>query len=435
MPCVLPVIGLKILSFIEQSGQNRWNTFSLNLWYSAGLISVFLLLASLAAFANLGWGQLFQYSAFNVALAVIVFAMGLSFLGVWEIPIPGFVGSGKSAELSAREGASGAFAKGVITTILATPCTGPFMATAVAWAVAQPPLNTYLVFFSVGLGMASPYLLIGAFPALIRFLPKPGAWMDTFKQIMGFVLMGTVVYIFTFLDWSYVVPALGLLIACWAGCWWIGRTPLYANFGAKARTWLEAAAFVGAAWILLFPGLKGITAGKLDWGSLHDVMSSRLEEKIDWQIATYLDRQQTEGNELVHTGRTVPPVDPAAGPYTILIDFTADWCATCKFLEATVLHSEPVREKLERNGVVLMKGDCTNYKEVNDANIMLKELGAGGVPTIAIFPAKNPNAVILFRGAYTQEAILKALDAAGPSKLIESSRNAFLPLDLPKEKT
>ena len=106
MPCVLPVIGLKILSFIEQGGKNRWHTFTLNLWYSAGLISVFLILASLAVFANLGWGRLFQFSAFNVALAVVVFVMGLSFLGVWEIPIPGFVGSGKSAEISAREGAA-----------------------------------------------------------------------------------------------------------------------------------------------------------------------------------------------------------------------------------------------------------------------------------------------------------------------------------------
>jgi suppressor for copper-sensitivity B len=434
MPCVLPVIGLKVLSFIEQSSQNRWNTFALNLWYSAGLISVFLLLASLAVFANLGWGQLFQYSAFNVALAAIVFVMGLSFLGVWEIPIPGFIGSGKSAELSAREGASGAFIKGVITTILATPCTGPFMATAIAWAVAQPPVNTYLVFFSVGLGMASPYLLIGAFPALIRFLPKPGAWMDTFKQIMGFVLLGTVVYIFTFLDWSYIVPSLGLLIACWAACWWIGRTPLYAEFGAKARTWFEAVAFVGISWIFLFPGLKGLTGGKVDWGSLHEVMSSRLDEKIDWQIAKYLDGQQAEGYELVHTGRTVPPIDETAGPYTVLIDFTADWCATCKFLEATVLHSEPVREKLMQNGVVLLKGDCTNYKEVNDANSMLKTLGAGGVPTIAIFPAKEPNSVILFRGAYTQQAMLKALDDAGPSKSATSYRNALFPPASPEKK-
>jgi thiol:disulfide interchange protein DsbD len=277
-------------------------------------------------------------------------------------------------------------------------------------------MNTYLVFFSVGLGMASPYLLIGAFPALIRFLPKPGAWMDTFKQIMGFVLLATVVYIFTFLDWPYIVPTLGLLMASWAGCWWIGRTPLYADFKAKASAWIEAAAFVGIVWILLFPGIKGITKGRVDWAGLHEVMSSRLEEKFDWQIAQYLDQQRASGYELVHTGQTSAPLDSSIGPYTVLIDFTADWCATCKFLEATVLHSQPVRNKLEQNGVMLMKGDCTNYKEVNEANLMLKELGASGVPTIAIFPAKNPNAVILFRGAYTQKAILEALENAGPSK-------------------
>jgi thiol:disulfide interchange protein DsbD len=417
MPCVLPVIGLKILAFIEQSGKSRWNNLALNLWYSLGLISVFMILATLAAFAQFGWGQLFQYTAFNIAVAAVIFVMGLSFLGVWEMPIPGFIGSGKATELSSREGAWGAFFKGVITTLLATPCAGPFMVTAIAWAIKQPPLTTYLVFFSVGLGMASPYLLIGAFPALIRFLPKPGAWMDTFKQTMGFVLLGTVVYIFTFLDWPYVVPSLGLLIACWIGCWWIGRTPLYAELKVQVRTWIEATAFVALAWLFLFPGLKGITDGRVNWSGLHEIMASRLTEKYDRQIAKYLDAQQAAGNELVHTGRTAPAIDETSGPYTVMVDFTADWCVNCKVFEATVLHSEAVANIIKENGVVLLKADCTNSKEINDANTMLYDnLGAGGVPTIAIFPAKSPNTAFLFFGAYSQKEIIEALDKAGPSK-------------------
>ena len=163
MPCVLPVIGLKLLSFLEQSGHRWQRALALNLWYSLGLISVFLVLATLAVTLGLGWGQLFGYSGFDIALAAVVFAMGLSFLGVWEIPIPGFVGRGKTLELAEKEGAAGAFVKGVLTTLLATPCGAPLLASALTWAVVQPPVKTYAVFTAAGLGMASPYLVIGAF--------------------------------------------------------------------------------------------------------------------------------------------------------------------------------------------------------------------------------------------------------------------------------
>ncbi len=221
MPCVLPVIGLKLLSFVEQSGHHAHKAFMLNAWYSLGLLSVFWILASLAAFLGFGWGELFTYAEFNIALAAIVFVMGLSFLGVWELPIPGFVGSGHMAEMGDKEGAFGAFVKGVITTILATPCTAPFLGTALAFAVARPATEVYLIFTAVGLGMALPYLIIGAFPRLMAFIPKPGAWMETFKQIMGFVLLGTVVYLLTILRWYYMVPTVGFLFGLWAACWWI----------------------------------------------------------------------------------------------------------------------------------------------------------------------------------------------------------------------
>ena len=213
MPCVLPVIGLKLLSFLEQAGHSRRHALALNIWFSLGLIFVFVVLATLAVTLGFGWGQQFSFNGFNIALAAVVFTMGLSFLGVWDVPIPGFIGRGKAAELGAKEGALGAFAKGVLTTLLATPCSAPFLAPALTWAVIQPPAKTYAVFVAVGLGMASPYLLVGAFPRLIAFLPKPGEWMDTFKQIMGFVLLATVVFILTFLAWPLVVPTVGFLFA------------------------------------------------------------------------------------------------------------------------------------------------------------------------------------------------------------------------------
>ena len=224
MPCVLPVIGLKILSFVQQSGHNRRKAFMLNVWYSLGLLAVFFVLASLAVGPqHLGWGELFGKAWFTITLTAVVFVMALSFMGVWEVPLPTFLGSGKAGELAAQEGAVGAFFKGVLTTFLATPCGAPIFAPVLVWAAAQPPWLTYAVFLSAGLGMASPYLLVGAFPELLRFLPKPGAWMETFKTFMGFVLMGTVVYLLYVLKAEHVVPTVGLLFGLSFLCWWIGR--------------------------------------------------------------------------------------------------------------------------------------------------------------------------------------------------------------------
>ncbi|MFV2067461.1 MAG: cytochrome c biogenesis protein CcdA, partial [Pirellulales bacterium] len=211
MPCVLPVIGLKVMSFVEQSRHNRARALVLNIWYALGITSVFLLLAALAVVAGMTWGEHFGFDLFNITLAAIVFAMGLSLLGVWEIPIPGFVGGSRAADLSQQEGPGGAFLKGVITTVLATPCTGPLMGAALFWAVNQEPMTTFAVFGAMGVGMSTPYLIIGAFPELIRWLPKPGPWMVTFKQLMGFILLGTVIFLLTFIHPQLIVPTVTLL--------------------------------------------------------------------------------------------------------------------------------------------------------------------------------------------------------------------------------
>lgn len=320
MPCVLPVIGLKIMSFVQQAGDRRGRIFILNVWYSAGLMSVFLVLATLAVFLGLGWGEQFSSVTFNAILASVVFVFALSFLGVWEIPIPGFVGSGKANQLSDKEGAAGAFSKGVLTTVLATPCSGPMLGPALSWAVSQPPAVAYAGFACVGLGMASPYLLIGAFPRLIGFLPKPGAWMDTFKHMMGFVLLGTVVYLLTFLSIPYVVPTVAFLMGLWATCWWIGRTPLTESLKTKLRAWVAASAFAAMIGIVSF-------------GWLHTVMASRFQRAVDRELSL----------RNVAVGRSASIVEPESNelpwqPFskqllekltaegkTVFIDFTADW--------------------------------------------------------------------------------------------------------------
>ena len=258
MPCVLPVVGLKLLSFVQQSGDSRRRVLLLNVAYSAGLMSVMLVLATLAVFAGLGWGEQFSSTTFSVILAAIVFAFGLSFLGIWEIPAPGYVGTAGGP--ARGEGYGGAFIKGVLSTLLATPCSGPFLGSALAWAIVQPAYLTYVVFAFVALGMASPYLLVGLFPRLVRLLPRPGNWMVTFKQIMGFVLLATVVYLLSFIPAPSVVPTVLVLLGVGFGCWWVGRSPWPESRGRRLRAWGVAAASVAATAWLSFGWLEGVMA-------------------------------------------------------------------------------------------------------------------------------------------------------------------------------
>lgn len=410
MPCVLPVIGLKLLSFVEQSGQSRGRAFMLNFWYSLGLMSVFMVLATLAVLAGIGWGMLFQYSGFTITLTAVVFVMALSFFDIWEIPIPGFAGRGKAGEWSQREGAGGAFAKGILTTFLATPCSAPLLAPALTWATTRSPLEVYIVFFFVGLGMASPYLLIGAFPHLIRFLPKPGAWMGTFKHVMGFVLLATVVYLLTTLHPAHAVPAVALLFGLWAACWWVGRIPPTADGQTKLRGWLQAAIFTCVIVIVAYPGIDEFMPRSISFGGIYDVMSHRLERLVEKRLAEFGEapEKKTSEEEIAWIPFTRRGLDERlARGETVLVDFTADWCMTCKTLEATVLNTAAVRKSLVDNKIVTMQADWTHQ----DAEIteMLSALGSKQVPVVAIFPADRPNNPIVLRGGYTSGRLIEAI--------------------------
>ena len=421
MPCVLPVIGLKIMSFVQQAGESRSRAFALNVWYSAGLMAVFMVLATLAAVWSVGWGQQNQSSLFNIIMASVVFTMGLSFLGVWEIPIPGFVGTGKASDLAAKEGATGAFAKGIVTTILAVPCSGPLVATALTWSADKPPILVYMTFACMGLGMASPYLLIGAFPALMRFMPKPGAWMDTFKQVMGFVLLGTVVWIMSYLPWSQVLPTVAFLFGLWAACWWVGRTPLTTDFQTKARAWTLASGFA-------------ILIGMFSYMWFDEVMAQRFTAAVERKIA------ETQIDQPTSTIATTANPEPSRNssdhhlpwqPFslsrleeltsqgqTVMVDFTADWCATCKVLEVTTLNTAPVKSVVEQYDIVPLLADWSNPNE--EISEMLQLLGSKQIPVLAIFPADRPNEPIVLRGWYSTDTLVQKLQEAGPSKIARS---------------
>jgi thiol:disulfide interchange protein len=323
-------------------------------------------------------GGQFGTTSFNVTMAAIVFAMALSLLGVWEVPIPGFFGSGSVQSAAAKEGPLGAFLKGVVTTILATPCTAPLMAAAIAWAVAQPILTNLAVFAMVGFGMASPYLLIGVYPELLRFLPKPGAWMETFKQLSGFVLLGTVVFILSYIDSTAVVPTLMLLLGIGVACWLVSRTPLTADLKSRLKAWANAGLVM-----LLFVAVFGV---------LYRIANRPSD--ASWQPFSLQRLHQLAVDE----GKTV------------LVDFSAEWCPNCKLYEATVLHTKAVSQAIENSDVVTLYADFTKRPPEIDRTI--KALGSNGIPVIAIFPGGAPYEPIVFRGSYSKDDIIGALAEA-----------------------
>lgn len=407
MPCVLPVIGLKVMSFVQQAGEDRAQVFKLNLWYSLGLLSVFLVFAGLATGIGLGWGQQNQFDTFNIVMISIIFVMGLSFIGVWEIPIPGFVGSSKMAQDSEKEGPAAAFTKGIVTTLLAIPCSGPGVGVAIGYCTyamtAHPGVTgitlVFTVFILMALGMALPYLILGAKPSLVKFLPKPGAWMETFKEIMGYVLLGTIVFILTYVDTELVVPTITFLFGLWPACWWFGRVPFTAPKSKKIRNRFGAVCF--AALIGLF---------SFTWFA--DLMESRFDKRVR-QIVVAMDGIGSETIDESGDVFTKSRLDKFLndGRY-VMVDFTADWCATCKTLEKLVLKTETVQQALKDRMVVQLIADWTDKDSPLGDQIRaeLDNLGKGvQLPIIAFyFPNDRDNPRTLV-AAYTTAGVMEIL--------------------------
>lgn len=378
MPCVLPVISLKLFSFLQQTGESRSRIMILNLWYTAGLMSVFFVLAALTAALGHAWGEQFTLPWFKIVLTALVFVMALSFLGVWEIPIPGFTGGSTSVQLQQKEGPTGAFFKGVFATILATPCSGPFLGALFGFLLGQPAAVVFLIFGAVGLGMAMPYLVLGAFPELIRFFPKPGPWMETLKELMGFFLLGTVVFLFSTLQSKHFVPTLALLLGLWLACWWIGRIPWTAKWESKIAAWIGGAA----------------VAALIGWTAFSILAP---QSKIPWQPFSpeAVAKARSEGK-------------------TVLVNFTADWCLTCKANLKLVIDTPDVRQRIAENGVVPLLADWTDESPV--IKEALNQLGYNSIPVVVIWPADPSREPMILPDLLTKGQLLEALQRAGPSR-------------------
>lgn len=379
MPCVLPVIAIKVLSFVKQAGESRHRILTLNVMYSLGVLLVFLALATLAVFAKLGWGNLFQQTEFQVAMSVLVFAMGLSLMGVFEIPLPGMVGSAASHQQ--QEGMLGAFFTGVFATLLATPCSGPFLGVTLGWSVQQPAPITYLVWAVMGVGMASPYVVLGFFPAWVKFLPKPGNWMVTFKQVCGWILMGTVLFLMSSLKANWIMPLLILLLAVGFSLWAIGN--LYHINSPAGRKWMirafATAASVLGWWFasdLANPNVKKLATHELPWKAFAGVT---------------VDEQLKQGR-------------------TVLIDFTADWCLSCKTNEKLALNTPETLQIVKQHKVATLKADWTDGQP--EITRWLKAFDSVSVPLTVIFPGGDPTRPIVIRDLYSKTTLLDKLGQA-----------------------
>jgi thiol:disulfide interchange protein len=382
MPCVLPVLAIKVLSFVQQAGESRSRIFMLNVAYTAGVLAVFLTLATLAVGTRLGltfigdfsWGGLFQQTGFNLVMACVVFAMGLSLLGVFEIPVPGMVGSAAGGQH--REGFLGAFLTGIFATLLATPCLGPFLGTAIFWSLRQPTHDVYLAWGVMGLGMAAPYLALGLFPQFIKWLPKPGTWMVRFKEFSGFVLLASVIFIVSYTDKKYTIPALVMLLGVALALWMIGNLYDF-NSHIRHKTTVRISALVLAAFICWIGfELAGESKHRLPWEPFSE---SRL---------TALMKENK----------------------TVLVDFTADWCLTCQSNERFALNTKETEEFVKRNGIVPLLADFTNQSD--EIKKWLDKFKQAGVPLTVILPAGRQTEPIVLRSVYSQGTLLEKLKEA-----------------------
>ncbi|GMV98153.1 MAG: hypothetical protein AMXMBFR83_25050 [Phycisphaerae bacterium] len=386
MPCVLPVISIKILSFVQQAKEHRLRVFTLGLSFSAGILASFLVLGLmiLGLLKGVGldqtqWGGLFQRPGVVIVLASIVTVLALSLFGVFTLAPPRFVN-----ELGGRvkqEGHLGAFAMGLLATVLGTACTAPFLSVVIAAALQQPPRIALLIFATAGVGMAWPYVLLAAVPAWVRLIPRPGPWMKTFEHAMGFLLLGTVVWLLRPLPYQLgiegLIWTLAFLLCVAAAAWCYGRV----EFGSRP---VRCFAYYGSALFLVVGGA---------WWCFFKPAAP----EIAWLPYT---RQEA--------------LERAGRGETVFVDYTAEWCANCKANEKLVLNSNAVRSAIDRLGVVPMKADYTSFDPQIKAD--LERFKRSGVPMYVILPANRPDEPILLNEILTTSAVLEGLRKAGPSR-------------------
>jgi len=388
MPCVFPVLGIKVMSFLHHSKKSKAKTRAHGLVFSAGVLLSFWVLSGLLLFLRaqgeaLGWGFQLQSPVFILFLIALLFLLALMFLGTFEIGLS-FVGVG--GELSARAGYSGSFFSGILATIVATPCTAPFMGAALGFALTQPAWTSLMIFTVLALGMCTPYLLLTFYPSLLRFLPHPGAWMDHFKQVMAFPMFATVVWLI-----------------------WV--------FGLQTNMSSVALVLLG----LIFLGMAAWVYGL--WGRINAARATRLKAVIVSVLSLLLSLglfyrsveatfRQTSANQ--HHQLNWEPYSPErlaqlrAQNRIVFVDFTAAWCLTCQTNLRGPLEDEDVIQAFKNKNVATLVADWTLKDPVITQALM--DLGRSGVPA-NVFYSPNPSVPpILLSEILTEQMLLDILN-------------------------
>lgn len=385
MPCVLPILSLKVLG-LARSGGSRSAARAHALWYTAGVLVAFalvglLVIALRAAGQAMGWGFQLQQPWFVAALAYLMFAVGLSLSGVFSLG--GRIGNVGQA-LAGRSGPVGDFFTGVLACVVASPCIAPFMGGALAYAFTASTPMALAVFLMLGLGLALPFLLIGLVPALADRLPKPGAWMETLKQVLAFPMYLTALWLAWVLGKQRGVDAMALLVA--------GLTVL-----ALALWWFERRRWTGHAlhrWLALALAVAAL---------LPVVAVGRLTPPASADTAT------TEaGAHVAYSAERLAELRASGTP--VFVNMTADWCVTCKANERRVLSGATFKSALAEAGATYMVGDWTNVDPAIGA--FLESHGAVGVPLYVVYPAGGGDGIVL-PALLSDAIVVEALAHAG----------------------
>ncbi len=382
MPCVLPVLSLKVMSFVRQGAEGR-GPLRHALAFTAGVVAFFLglagaLLALRAGGEQIGWGFQLQSPGFVVFMAMLFLLLSLNLLGVFEVG-QSLTAAGNLA--AGKTGLAGSFWNGALATLVATPCTAPFMGSALGFALGQSAAVTLLVFGVLGLGMAAPYVVLASSPALLTRLPRPGAWLERFKQAMAFPLLGTVAFLVWLFGRQVGIDAVG----------WLLFALLLVAFGGWAYG--QAAGVAGTRRALMLGSAGTLAVAGLLVGMQQAQATPQGELAVSDGWVAY-----SPGELLALRAAGTP----------VFVDFTADWCLSCQVNERVALEREAVRERFRAKGVVLMKADWTRRDETITRALL--DHGRQGVPLYVLY-GRDPQAPPrILPEVLTPGIVLAALD-------------------------
>ena len=398
MPCVLPVISLKILGFVNQSKESPARVRLLGMLYGAGVVVSFLVLAGVvigvkSAGELASWGMQMSNPQFVVLLTVLIMLVALNLFGLFEVTL-GSVGAA-AGSVATREGVGGAFFNGVLATVLATPCTAPFLAPALGFAFTQTAAAVIvLMFVTVALGLAFPYVVLSWNPRLLRFLPKPGPWMEKFKVGMGFPMLATGVWLFTVSIEYYGGRILwfGIFLTVIAMAAWVFGEFFQRGTGRRGLA-------LGIAGALALGGVVFGLEGQMQWRTPTDPSQAKSGMVQDFPGGIRWHRWSAEA---------VAKAREAGQP--VLVDFTAKWCATCIWNKKTSIDIESVRTVLADKNMKAFRADYTRRPDYITEELQL--WGRAGVPLVLVFPADRTKQPEMLPEILTANIVLTALNKA-----------------------